>query len=142
MASIIRWYMPGRVIYVLWPKSLNWDMLLQTNQELLAALDAGKAPLHIIGDARFTDDLQVLNLYLRREKNFIDHPALGWTLNIAHNLNTGMLGHALPQLANPSLYRSFHDLHDALEFLSIQDHTLPWHEADNDIFPIAVDDQG
>lgn len=140
MSSIVRWYLPGRIAYVVWPKNLNWEMILETNQYLLDALDACNAPLHIIGDARFTDDVQVLNLYLRREKNFIEHPALGWTLNIAHNLNAGMMGHALPQHAKASLYRSFHDVYDALEFLSIQDRSLPWNLADNSVLAITAED--
>lgn len=135
MPVIIEWLIPGRVIYVAWFQDVTWELVAQVSDALLASLDNGEMPVHIVGDARFADEVQVLNLGLRREKNFVDHAHLGWTINIAHRPGLEQLGNALPQHMRLSTYRSFENVDDALFFLSIQDDTLDWDSANRDLIP-------
>lgn len=138
MALYVDWLIPGRVLYVVWPQDITWDILAETSDVLLACLDESAEPVHVVGDARFADEVQVLNLGLRREKNVIEHDMLGWTISIAHRAALEMLGNALPQHMKVSLYRSFETVDDALVFLNLQDETLDWDTANHDVIPASA----
>lgn len=123
MSYTVRWLQQDRVLVVHFVGDLPLEDLRILSAELVACLEAGIAPIHMIGD--FTEiGLFPMNVRgLRDAVPHLRHPKLGWSIVVGGPALARTFAEiAVKLFAAP--YRLFRTMDEALEFLAAQDETL------------------
>ena len=136
MESLLDWYIPKRIIISRPIGEQTIETVEENNGNLLKLLDAGKAPIHIILDARHITKVPTSLLKLSNATSFLKHPAIGWVVAITNDPLIKFIAGMLPQIGSLKHNRVMSEPANCLAFLKEQDQTLDWSIANHDLFPL------
>lgn len=122
----IYWLLENRILYVKRPSVVNIENLERDSEQIIAMLEMGEAPIHIINDT-LNVAMNPKNVRLiRKATPFLDHPNLGWFVTIASNPFIAFLGSVVPQmrLTNNRNVKVVSTTDDAITFLRKSDLSL------------------
>jgi len=124
----IHWLIENRIIYVKRPSTVSIENLTQDSEQIIALLEAGNAPIHIINDALDVSMNPNNALLIRKATPFLDNPNLGWFITITANPIISFLGSIIPQMRmnNSSNVKIVKTSDEALKFLRKHDPSINW----------------
>lgn len=126
--SSISWLLENRVLYIKRPEAVTIETLEKDNENILAMLNTGDAPIHIIHDT-LSVGMTPRNIRLvRKATAFLEHPELGWFITVSSNAFISFLGSVIPQMrmSNKAAIKVVTSVDEAIGFLRKQDLSLDW----------------
>jgi hypothetical protein len=123
--SNISWIVKRRVILCPLDGDMTIERAKHINDELVAMIDQGKPPVHIVFDLGSIGHVPNNLFKLREATHVISHPGLGWVMVAGiHNPLVNFLGSMVAQLGRLSRYRVMPGVEEALAHLGEIDETL------------------
>lgn len=121
----LEWSVPRRVILIKVSGDVSLDELRQFNTELIAFLNEGTAPTHLISIGNDIRRVPTNLMHIRESISYIQHPHIGWTIIVQEKPNplTSFFVSVAMQATGMKL-RQVKTLNDALTTLQRIDQTL------------------
>jgi len=122
----VDWYVERRVILVQIEGSLDLEKASELNRQIVAFIDQGDAPVHVIVDLTQLGAIPTNLLKLREASHVVGHAGVGWIVVIGvHNPFINFIGSMLVQLGRLAHYRVMPTIDEAYAELSKVDDSLP-----------------
>jgi hypothetical protein len=123
MSITVQWYVEGRIVLIQARGIITPSEIRASREPLLAYLEQGIPPIHVIYDGRYAQLLQPKVVELRRAFSDTRLEGVGWEVLILHNSILRLVGRILFQLMKAD-YTIVRTPEAALDFLKQQDETL------------------
>lgn len=123
MAYEINWLQDRRVIHMRVMDELTIDDMRRFSHELVACLNQGQAPVHIIGDITGLRKFPSNITAMKNAVPHIRHPNLGWNIVVGGPYLLETIAQIIARVAGVH-YHVARSPEQALEFLYAQDETL------------------
>jgi hypothetical protein len=121
----LTWIIEDRLFFLLWPETVDTDVIQDYTQQVMAAMDASKGTsVHYISDTRLMKGLPSLKDSKQVLASF-KHSKMGWTISLS-GVNPAL--RMLVQVLSGTIgihVRTVADIDEALQFLNESDRTLP-----------------
>lgn len=124
----VDWYIEQRVILANVGGDLTIDEVRALNDQLVALIDQGQQPVHIIVDVSGVTTIPTNLLKMRDASHVMGHIGAGWIVAVGlHNSFMNFIGSMLTQLGHLARYRVMPDANAAYTHLRTVDASLPAH---------------
>lgn len=134
MITPATWLIKNRIIYAHGSGLVTNDDIQQHAQRVIALLDEGIAPVHIVLDS--APDFQIQRADLRSgvaNLRFLRHPALGWSVQVlVRNRALGFISTLIARFTRVS-YKTMQTREDAFAFLKRVDTSIDWSLLDDSV---------
>jgi hypothetical protein len=119
----IKWLKRTRIILAYSEGSQDIEEVRLNNQEIIALLDAGRAPVHLVFQAVDLKSSPTNIQELKNSLDFLRHPNLGWIISVGSNPILNFVSGIVTNLFKINL-RQAKSVEDALELLKTLDKSL------------------
>jgi hypothetical protein len=120
MPHKIHWLIPNRLMIVQISGDIAIEDIAEINAEIVALLDAGRAPIHIITDLKHLGKFPFDLIGVRRAATYLQHPKLGLIVAYGVARLASSFAQMLTQIAGVQLQFA-HDRSEALQLLMAED---------------------
>jgi len=129
--ATVFWILENRVLYVKRPSVVSIESLEQDNENIVAMLDAGEAPIHLIHDTLSVGLTPRKVRLIRKATTFLEHPDLGWFITVTSNPFISFLGNLVPQMcmSNKAMIKVVSTVDEASSFLHKVEQDMDWSNA-------------